>query len=67
MLGHGVALLNAAGALAEVEKESADEETCVSVVRWALERPMRGIVQNAGLHGPDVAQEVLRRQEPEDN
>ncbi len=65
--GGGVALLNAIPALDNVETEYPDEATGVNIVRKALEEPMRGIVENAGLDGAVVVQEVKRRQKEENN
>jgi chaperonin GroEL len=63
--GGGVALINAMKALEGVTSEVADEQTGISIVRRALQEPMRGIMRNAGLDGSVVVQEVGRRQESE--
>jgi len=55
--GGGVALLRAAEALDSL-KLSGDEGTGVSIVRRALEEPIRNIVQNAGLEGAVVVAKV---------
>jgi chaperonin GroEL len=55
--GGGVALLRASEAL-ESLKRSGDEGTGVSIVRRALEEPIRQIVQNAGLEGSVVVAKV---------
>jgi chaperonin GroEL len=55
--GGGVALLRASEAL-ESLKLSGDEGTGVSIVRRALEEPIRQIVQNAGLEGSVVVAKV---------
>jgi len=60
--GGGVALINAMSALDDVELDYDDENTGVTIVRRALQMPLRGIVRNAGLDGGVVEQEVLRRQ-----
>src|SRR5262245_33870446 len=49
--GGGVALINAASVLEGLKDGSPDEQTGINIVRRALEEPMRGIVQNAGLDG----------------
>lgn len=65
--GGGVALLNAIPALDNVQTDYPDEATGVSIVRRALEEPMRGIVENAGLDGSVVVQEVRRLQKERNN
>ena len=55
--GGGVALLRASEALGSL-KLSGDEATGVSIVRRALEEPIRQIVQNAGLEGSVVVEKV---------
>ena len=65
--GGGVTLINAVPALDDVTLELPDENTGVAIVRRALEAPMRGIVENAGLDGAVVIAEIRRRQEAEGN
>src|SRR5881409_1618565 len=55
--GGGVALLRASEALGSL-KLSGDEATGVSIVRRALEEPIRQIVENAGLEGSVVVEQV---------
>src|SRR5438093_310160 len=55
--GGGVALLRARSALDSL-KLSGDEGTGVSIVRRALEEPIRMIVENAGLEGSVVVEKV---------
>jgi len=55
--GGGVALLRASDALDSL-KLSGDEGTGVSIVRRALEEPIRTIVENAGLEGSVVIEKV---------
>jgi chaperonin GroEL len=55
--GGGVALLRAAEALDNL-KLSGDEATGVSIVKRALEEPIRQIVENAGLEGSVVVEKV---------
>jgi chaperonin GroEL len=55
--GGGVALLRASEALGSL-KLSGDEATGVSIVRRALEEPIRTIVENAGLEGSVVVEKV---------
>ena len=65
--GGGVALINAVPALDKVKMELLDEQTGVNILRRALEGPMRGIVQNAGMDGAVVVQNVRRFQEEQKN
>jgi len=58
--GGGVALINAVPALDKVKMELADEQTGVTILRRALEEPMRGIVENAGMDGAVVVETVRR-------
>src|SRR5437879_1597315 len=55
--GGGVALLRAADALDSL-KLSGDEGTGVSIVRRALEEPIRQIVENAGLEASVIVEKV---------
>jgi chaperonin GroEL len=55
--GGGVALLRASEALDSL-KLSGDEATGVSIVRRALEEPIRQIVANAGLEGSVIVEKV---------
>jgi len=65
--GGGVVLINAVPALDEIKMELLDEQTGVNILRRALEEPMRGIVENAGMDGAVVVQEVKRQQKEKDN
>ncbi len=56
--GGGVAFIRAIDALSEVKVENEDEETGVSIIRRALEEPLRRIVENAGLEGSVVVNKV---------
>jgi chaperonin GroEL len=58
--GGGVALINAVPALDKVKMELAEEQTGVTILRRALEEPMRGIVENAGMDGAVVVETVRR-------
>jgi len=60
--GGGVALVNAIPALDDVKMELADEQTGANILRKALEMPMRGIFENAGLDGAVYLAEVKRHQ-----
>src|SRR5881296_204450 len=61
--GGGVALLRAATALDHL-KLSGDEATGASIVRRALEEPIRRIVENAGLEGSVVVEKVKAASAP---
>ncbi len=58
--GGGVALLRAISELGELKVEG-DEKTGVSILKRALEEPIRIIAQNAGIDGAVVAEEVKKR------
>jgi len=60
--GGGVALINAVTALDEIKMEFADEQTGVSIVRRALEEPMRQLAVNAGKDGAVIVENVRRQQ-----
>jgi chaperonin GroEL len=60
--GGGVALVNAVAALDDVKLAYPDEQFGIDIVRRALEAPMRGIVENAGMDGAVVIDTVRRKQ-----
>ncbi len=60
--GGGVALINAIAALDGIEFSYPDEKTGLNILRTALEKPMKGIVSNAGMDGAVVIAEIRRRQ-----
>ncbi|MCC5944115.1 MAG: chaperonin GroEL [Bernardetiaceae bacterium] len=57
--GGGVALVRALDAIREVEVENNDQVTGVSIIRKALEAPLRTIVDNSGMESSVVIQKVL--------
>jgi chaperonin GroEL len=61
--GGGVALLRSAQALESFKLDDADEQVGVSIVRRALEAPLRNIVQNAGQEGAIVVGKVLENKD----
>jgi chaperonin GroEL len=65
--GGGVALINARSTLDEIEMTYPDEQTGVSIVRTALEAPMRKIAANAGQDGAVIIDGVRRAQVDADN
>ena len=56
--GGGVAYLRALSSLDSVEIENEDQGIGVSIIRRALEEPLRLIVENAGLEGSIICQKV---------
>jgi chaperonin GroEL len=65
--GGGVALINAVPALDKVKMDLTDEQTGVTILRRALEEPMRGIVENAGMDGAVVVETVRRLHDEQKN
>ncbi len=57
--GGGVALVRCLGALTGLKVDNHDQETGVSIVRRAIEEPLRQIVGNAGIDGAVVLAKVL--------
>ncbi len=64
--GGGVALINVISALDAV-KETGDVMTGVSILRRALEEPLRQLAENAGHDGAVVIQDVRRMQKDKGN
>ena len=56
--GGGTALIRAAEALNDVKVENAEEKLGVDIIRRAIEEPLRMIVENAGLEGSVIVNEV---------
>jgi len=65
--GGGVVLVNAIPALDGVKMDYADEQTGVSIVRNAMEAPMRKIAANAGQDGAVIIDTVRRLQKEKKN
>ncbi len=65
--GGGVALLNAMKVLDGVKMEYSDEQTGVTILRKALEMPIRKIAENAGEDGAVILAEVRRKQAEKNN
>jgi len=65
--GGGVALLNALSSLDKLKLDYDDENTGVSILRRALETPMRKIAANAGQDGAVIIQSVRRAQADKKN
>ena len=56
--GGGTALIRAAQCLENVKPENEDEKLGIEIIRRAVEEPLRMIVENAGLEGSVVVNEV---------
>jgi len=65
--GGGVALINAMSALDGLKMDSDDANIGVSIVRKALEVPMRKIAENAGKDGSVILDTVRRTQKEKKN
>ena len=65
--GGGVALLNAMGVLNTLKMDYPDEQTGVTILRKALEMPVRKISENAGEDGAVILAEVRRKQAAKKN
>jgi chaperonin GroEL len=65
--GGGVALINAMSALDEMTMDNDDAQVGVTIVRKALEVPLKKISENAGKDGSVILQEVRRTQDSEKN
>jgi chaperonin GroEL len=57
--GGGVAYLRALDKLAKFKGGNDDENTGISILRRALEEPLRQIAENAGLEGSVVVKEII--------
>ncbi|MBC8408098.1 MAG: chaperonin GroEL [Rhodobacteraceae bacterium] len=58
VVGGGVALVQAAKSLDKLEGDNADQSAGISIVRKAIEAPLRQIAENAGVDGAVVAGKV---------
>ncbi|MDO5510615.1 MAG: chaperonin GroEL [Weeksellaceae bacterium] len=56
--GGGVALVRAVSALDSLEADNADEKTGISIIKRAIEEPLRQIVANAGGEGSVVVARI---------
>ena len=65
--GGGVALINAVPALFELKMDSDDAQVGVTIVRKALEMPLRKIAENAGKDGSVILENVRRQQKEKNN
>jgi chaperonin GroEL len=62
--GGGVAFINGLKALESLSLPDADEQTGVTILRRALEEPLRRIAANAGQEGSTIINELKRRNQP---
>ncbi|MFW5881754.1 MAG: TCP-1/cpn60 chaperonin family protein, partial [Roseicyclus sp.] len=58
VVGGGVALVQGAKALDGVKGENSDQDAGITIVRKALEAPLRQIAENAGVDGSVVAGKI---------
>ena len=65
--GGGVALVNASAALKKVTSDEPDIQTGITIMRRALEEPMRRIAANAGQDGAVIIDTVRRIAKEKDN
>ncbi|WP_410220233.1 chaperonin GroEL [Pedobacter sp.] len=56
--GGGVAFIRAVASIADLKGDNDDETTGISIVRRAIEEPLRQICENAGIEGSIVVQKV---------
>ena len=64
VVGGGVALVQAANALAGVTGENSDQDAGIAIVRKAIEAPLRQIAENAGVDGAVVAGKIRESSDP---
>ena len=64
VVGGGVALVQAANALAGVSGENSDQDAGITIVRKAIEAPLRQIAENAGVDGAVVAGKIRESSDP---
>ena len=60
--GGGIAYIRTLGVLDAIEVDNEDERTGVNIIRRALEEPLRQIVENAGMEGSVVIQNVKEKE-----
>ena len=64
VVGGGVALVQAAKSLDGLEGANSDQDAGITIVRKAIEAPLRQIAQNAGVDGAVVAGKVRESDDP---
>ena len=65
--GGEVALINATAVLEKLKLDDDDEQAGVTIIRRALEAPLRKLASNAGADGSVIISEVRRRAKEEKN
>ena len=65
--GGEVSLINAAEALAKIKMEDDDEQAGITIVRRALEAPLRKLAANAGQDGSVIIADIRRKAKEEKN
>jgi chaperonin GroEL len=65
--GGGIALINTMHSLDKLKMDYQDEQTGVTMVRAALEAPLRKLAANAGMDGAVIIENVRRAQEEKKN
>ena len=65
--GGGVALVNAIESLKDLKSDEADIQTGITIMRRALEEPMRRIASNSGQDGAVIIDTVRRKAKEQDN
>ena len=64
VVGGGVALIQAAKVLHDLKGANSDQQNGISIVRRALEAPLRQIAENAGVDGAVVAGKIRESNDP---
>jgi chaperonin GroEL len=64
VVGGGVALVQASKKLAGLEGANSDQTAGISIVRKALQSPLRQIAENAGVDGSVVAGKIMESNDP---
>jgi chaperonin GroEL len=65
--GGEVSLINAAEALAKIKMEDDDEQAGITIIRRALEAPLRKLAANAGQDGSVIIADIRRKAKEEKN
>ena len=64
VVGGGVALVKGGARLADLKGDNPDQNAGISIVKRAIEAPLRQIAENAGVDGAVVAGKVLENADP---
>ncbi|MDT8309656.1 MAG: chaperonin GroEL [Bacteroidales bacterium] len=60
--GGGIAYIRSVNSLDNLQGDNEDEDTGIAIIRRALEEPLRQIVENAGIEGSVVVQNVKQKE-----